>query len=477
MMKRLIDVLKLVCALSAIVFTHGAWAQAGYQINVDLKDYQGDTMYLGYYMGNHQYVQDTVAGTNGQFVFQGDETLNPGMYIIIIPPSNEFIQLLIDQDQTMDVSAQYDEPIRDIQIEGSIDNQLYYDYVDLIKRYKSPADSLRALIENSTDESDKTTWMNQVDHIDSIVFSEQKRILTDYPETMTAMIIRMNQMIVIPEDIHGIDEIDTQYKKFAYYRKKFIEQSQLDDARNFRTPFMYSRIENIIEQLTIKEPDSISAGLDEILGLLENNHDAFKYYLIHFLNQYAKSKVVGQDAIYVHLAQNYYGKGKANWTEPEQLKEILANAAAIKPTLLGQPAPALRMQTRDKKEFDLYDVVAEFTILYFWNPDCGHCAKATPKLVDFYRRHQGENIKILTICGKTGKDEPKCWEYVDKTTDMDMLVNLTDEMYRSKFKTLYYVKTTPKIYILDKDKKILSKGIGVEQLDDVLNFYRNEVHQ
>jgi hypothetical protein len=34
--------------------------------------------------------------------------------------------------------------------------------------------------------------------------------------------------------------------------------------------------------------------------------------------------------------------------------------------------------------------------------------------------------------------------------------------------TLYDLKTTPQIYILDKDKKIISKRLGAEQLDELM---------
>ena len=49
--------------------------------------------------------------------------------------------------------------------------------------------------------------------------------------------------------------------------------------------------------------------------------ETFKYYLVHFLNEYAKSKVVGYDAMYVHLVDKYYSTGLAPWTDEEQLEK------------------------------------------------------------------------------------------------------------------------------------------------------------
>jgi hypothetical protein len=43
-------------------------------------------------------------------------------------------------------------------------------------------------------------------------------------------------------------------------------------------------------------------------------------------------------------------------------------------------------------------------------------------------------------------------------------VNLVDPLLRSKYKTLYDVQSTPQIFILNREHKILMKRIGAEQL-------------
>lgn len=51
---------------------------------------------------------------------------------------------------------------------------------------------------------------------------------------------------------------------------------------------------------------------------------------------------------------------------------------------------------------------------------------------------------------------------------MEHFVNVYDPVLMSNFKIIYNIKSTPQFFILDKDKKILSKGIGAEQLDEVM---------
>ena len=174
--------------------------------------------------------------------------------------------------------------------------------------------------------------------------------------------------------------------------------------------------------------------------------------------------------MYVHIADKYYGTGKAPWTEEEQLSKILKNARALKPTLIGKKAPNLLLYDKDDKAVSLHDIEAEYLIIYFWSPDCGHCKKSTPKMIQFQKDFADKGLRVVAICSKLGKDYDSCWKYVDETEGMESLYVLGDEKHASGFKSLYYVKTTPKIYVLDAQKKIVSKGIGAEQLPELLKY-------
>ncbi len=48
-------------------------------------------------------------------------------------------------------------------------------------------------------------------------------------------------------------------------------------------------------------------------------------------------------------------------------------------------------------------------------------------------------------------------------------INAIDPFIKSKYKTLYDIKSTPQIYILDENKEIISKRIGAEQIAEVMD--------
>ena len=451
----------------------GLYAQDSYQIKVEIDNYEGDTIILGYYLGENQYVRDTAVRQKNKFVFEDDEALPTGIYLVIVPPKNEIIQLLIDDDQELSISARYDDGLKDIEFKGSDENEVYYSYVNYIQDKKLKSAEIYSLMDSLEETSDEyQDYVSQVKEIDNLVQSHMDNIKSEHPDSYTSLILRSNEEIKIP-DYEGSDK-EVQLKRFHFFKKEYIKNMFLEDERMFRSPHLFERIEYYTDKLTMRSPDSIAQSVDKILQPLEKNEDAFQYYLVHFLNKYAKSKVVGHDGVYVHIAENYYAKGKAPWTKAEQLAKILKNSENLAPTLIGKIAPNITLQDRENNNVSLHDIESDYTIIYFWNPDCGHCKKSTPKLIDFYKENKDKGFKVIAVCGKTGKDYDSCWSYIDEKEDMDMLYNLGDKFYRSKFKSVFYVKTTPKLFVLDKDKKILSKGIGVEQLPELMKYLTEE---
>jgi len=116
----------------------------------------------------------------------------------------------------------------------------------------------------------------------------------------------------------------------------------------------------------------------------------------------------------------------------------------------------------------LHDVESPYTILYFWRYDCGHCKESTPDMKAFHDKFKARGVKLFAVCTKFTDEEPECWDYIEENEIGDWL-HTTDKYHRSKFSKLYNIKSTPQIYILDHKKEIISKRIGAEQLEEVMD--------
>jgi thiol-disulfide isomerase/thioredoxin len=280
---------------------------------------------------------------------------------------------------------------------------------------------------------------------------------------MTTFLIRANRDIPIPEfpDVSGEEE---QKKRFEFYRTHYFDNFDMNDPRAIRSGVMHNKIDYFTQKLSYPYPDSQNVAIDQVLARMDNNPEAFQYYLVHFLNEAAKSKRMGMDAVYVHLV---YATGKATWTEEEQLKKLISQADATRPLLIGKVAPNVTFYTEDNQPVSIHSIPYDYTVLFFWDPECGHCKTQIPYVINFYNAWKDRGVQVFGICTKTGEDISSCWSTL-KERGMDIWLNAADQYMRSRYKLIYDIKTTPQIFILDKDKKILAKKIGGEDLNTVM---------
>jgi thiol-disulfide isomerase/thioredoxin len=121
----------------------------------------------------------------------------------------------------------------------------------------------------------------------------------------------------------------------------------------------------------------------------------------------------------------------------------------------------------------LYDVDKDFTILYFWEPDCGHCKEATPKLKAWYEKAGNEGIEIFAVC--TTSDKAGWSKYIEE--HQLKWINGWDPERITHFDYYYNVQSTPMIYILDRNKKIIAKKLSVDDIPGFISNYRKYFNQ
>jgi thiol-disulfide isomerase/thioredoxin len=112
-------------------------------------------------------------------------------------------------------------------------------------------------------------------------------------------------------------------------------------------------------------------------------------------------------------------------------------------------------------------VDADYTVIYIWDPDCGHCKKENPKVVEFNERFLDKGVKVFAVGNPYENEE---WiEYLREHPEMGNLINVSDSpKHPDYFRTYYDVHSTPVTLLLDKDKKIIAKKVGIEQLEQIL---------
>ncbi|HNG90351.1 MAG TPA: DUF5106 domain-containing protein, partial [Saprospiraceae bacterium] len=395
--------------------------------------------------------------------------------LLVLKPDNSFIQFfLTESNQELTLTTDAKLTTAKMKVKGSDDNTLFYDYMRFLSKQRPEADTLRAQLGRAKgNPKDSTRLAQALTDIDKRVKKYQQEMLDKHPGTMTAKIIKASFEPEVPE--FAGPENDTKImKRRAWYWQHFFDNLDLGDPCLMRSPVLHPKVDQFVQKFAVQHPDSISQAIDYVMGKMKSNPDAFRYFLVHFLNYYAKSNIVGMDGVYVHIAKKYYCTGAADWVKQEDVEKICDNASRLEPILIGKIAPNIVVMDRNNQPSALWDVDADYTVLFFWDPDCSHCKKAAPNMVSFASKFKDRGVKVFAVCTAVNTEkEPnkgaECWKSIEEKGFSDFLfLNTWDPYLRSRYKTTYDIKTTPQIFILDRKHEILMKRIGAEQLESVM---------
>jgi thiol-disulfide isomerase/thioredoxin len=178
------------------------------------------------------------------------------------------------------------------------------------------------------------------------------------------------------------------------------------------------------------------------------------------------------DAVFVHMAKNYYMTGQAFWADSTTIAKISERARKLEYSLCNNTAPNLIMKDTAGVFQILHAIQKDYTIAYFWDPECGHCKKVTPKVKEFYDKFKDElDVEIYAVC--TNADEKESWIKYINENNLDW-INVEDPEQKTAYKYLYDIYSTPVIYLLDKDKKIIAKRIGAEDLEGFIKHHKKK---
>jgi peroxiredoxin len=352
-----------------------------------------------------------------------------------------------------------------MKIKGSKDNELFYDYLKFINQKSKEIEPLRQQYETVKNDPKKAEEVRKkMAVIDSAVYNYKNSLETNNPDFILTKVFKVTSEVELPEAPKNPDGTKDSLFLFNYYKQHFFDHIDLQDDRLLYTPVLHPKLDQYFKKLTLQMPDSVIKEADMLIAKLKPGSEMFKYVVWWITNTYETSNIMGMDAVFVHMAEKYYTKDKAFWVDEAQLFKIQDRAKVLKPILIGQQVKNLVLTDSLDKPHALYDVKAKYTILYFWDPDCGHCQKVTPKLNDLYKEVKSKGVEVYAVCTEVEMDK---WKKFIREKELHF-INVADPKLHNNFRHEFDITTTPQVFLLDENKRILAKRIEVETLKDIL---------
>ena len=439
---------------------------------------------------------------NGLVVFEGAKQ-KPGIVGLFLP-GQKYFEFIYNNEEVV-LETTYPDFLPTMKVKKSEENALFIPYVNFIQSQRvamnTLSDKRNALVKENPEYKILT---DKIEKMNKEVEDYQLKLISENPTKLVGKIVKMSRDVSIPESPR--DEagriIDSNFR-YKFYRDHFWDNVDLNDDALVNTPVFHNKLEFYFgKNMCIQHWDSVLYSAFNFCNRLPQNSKMFEYSVGWIASTYGKSEIMGMDKVYLYMLNRYYctknaaGKSPAFWVAEDKFEDMCDNLNNKLNLVIGARPPNLILRdTTDTKWFDFYSLKSDYTIVYFWDPECGHCKKTTPKLQTLYdKKFRDRNIEIFAIGKAIGKDY-EGWKKFIRDNNMSFInVAVTDKLYEQaksdpnslvpvypgekgkpttleslNYQTVYDIFSMPKVYILDKDKKIIAKHISISQMEDMLD--------
>lgn len=439
----------------------------GYKFVLTIKNNHDSVMYLGNYYAGGTYAIDTARiDKKGRFVFERkDRTLPPGMYFFTNPAGN-YVEFMVYHEK-LDFTFTTDESnwSNNMVVKGSKENQYLFDYHKANRNTYYAIDSARRAMGNDN-EAFLAFRRQSMLHLDSI----KESMIAAHPNSMLALMMNATREPSIPLQDSAGNALSLR-QRWEYLMDHYFDYTRLDDDALIRTPemiFHHRLMLYLDSNLHNASAEIICEYVDKLIEKARPSKENF-HYLVHTITEkYLQSNVMSYDAVYVHMVKKYVETGECFWMSPSSVDYNVKRANIWERLLIGKTAPELILKDTAGVAHSLHQQKHKYTLLVFWSPSCGHCKVMIPSLYKKYQLYKDKfDIGAFTILSEPDAEtRPKWIEFIENYK-LNWL-NLDGGEANIDWHEVYDVITTPQIFLLDKDKKILAKKLNAESFEMVI---------
>ena len=224
------------------------------------------------------------------------------------------------------------------------------------------------------------------------------------------------------------------------------------------------------EYFTALEPLPASAKIEECDFILDACTDSLikQYTAVRIYDHFLGSKVMGDEAVAVHLVDDWFVPGKVSMYNDVDLLNAKVFAEFHRNSLIGMKAPVLTFKTFDGSD-ETVPPQGSVSVLFFYDTSCSKCKLETLRLRSMLEE---VTFPVEFYAIYTGIYRDQWEEYIDTRWNIApenvTLHHLWDPELDTDFQMLYGVLQTPQMLLVDTRGVIVGRGLDSEALMKLL---------
>jgi thiol-disulfide isomerase/thioredoxin len=150
------------------------------------------------------------------------------------------------------------------------------------------------------------------------------------------------------------------------------------------------------------------------------------------------------------------------YPDSDQTKNFHNKVEGMLQAMIGSAAPDFTFDTPDGKKLSPSSFKGKYVLLDFWASWCGPCRAESPNMVNMYKKFHPKGLEILSVSLDDNRDKWLAAIQKDKL-EWNHVSDLAG--WQSAAVKLYNIIGIPQTYLLDKEGKIIAKGLRAEGLE------------
>ena len=436
------------------------------KISINAPQLKNSELALCAHFNGKVYKKDSLQLSNqGIGVFAQPEKLEEGLYLILINNAKYFDVLLSD-DQEFHIDIDTTDFVHKNKISGATQSEAFNEYVQFLsgkqqERMKLNEEGVALKAENK----DFSEILEKFELLNQDVKAFQTDFFARYENQWVSMYFK------------GIDPVTGPYpspktreeadEEFYYLKDHFFDNIDLLDKRFWYTNYLHQKVEAYITKQVENIPDTMAIAASRLVAKTMADTTCYQLMLSRLTNLALQSNLMGMENVWAKLAEDYYMKGLANWSDSAFLSDIKSEYAKIRYNRIGMKARDIVLLDSLNRNVNLHKLGSKFTLLCFYEPSCGHCKKEVPAFHELHKKYADKGLEVACVYNWADKKE---WQDFVKEHKLygTHWHNLWDPNKTSKYWEYYNTVTMPSVYLLDENKEIVAKKFNETTLELIL---------
>jgi len=131
-------------------------------------------------------------------------------------------------------------------------------------------------------------------------------------------------------------------------------------------------------------------------------------------------------------------------------------------TMIGGVAPEIKLNGPDGKPVSLHSLRGKVVLIDFWASWCGPCRRENPNVVKMYQKYKDQGFEIF---GVSLDNDVNRWKAAIQSDGLSWYHGSDLMGWKSKPAQIYQVHSIPATFLLDKEGKIIAKGLRGPELE------------